>query len=176
MSESVVQSMPIEKEFEEMFKEQFSSIYNYICYHVGNVEDAEDLTADVFVRAYEYWGSYCSSKGSRGAWLGGIARNLVKTYYQKKSNRPQISHLSELVVADVYIEDDYLRKEELTQIFEQMDELPERQRELLNMKYLLRLNNREISKLTGLSESNVGVMLYRTIKKIQKNLKKRVLS
>ena len=172
MSETVLSSMPIEKEFEEVFKEQFSLVYSYIYYHIGNTEDAEDLSADVFVRAYEYWGSYSPDKGSRGAWLGGITRNMVRTYFQKKACKPQTDQLPEFIAADICVEDSYVRKEELMQIYAQMDTLPKRQRELLNMKYMLRLTNREIAKATGMSESNVGVILHRSIKKVQNNLQK----
>lgn len=179
MSETVIETVinPTlkEKEFEEVFKEQFRSVYNYIYYHIGNAEDAEDLTADVFVRAYEYWGSFSSSKGSRGAWIGGIARNTVKTYYQKKARRPQISELSEFIAADICVEGSYLQKEELLQVLAEMDALPEFQREILNMKYMLRLTNREIAKLTGMSESNIGVILFRSIKKIRNNLQMQVV-
>jgi len=171
MSETILLPKSKEQVFEEVFNEQFPLIYNYIYFHVGNVTDAEDLTADVFVRAYKYWGSYSPGKGSRGEWLGGITRNIVKTYFKKRACRPQISQLSEFIAADICIEDSYLHKEELLQVFAQMDALPERQRELLSMKYLLRLTNREIAKATGISESNVGVLLHRSIKMIQKNCK-----
>jgi len=169
MNDIDITPMPIEKSFEELFKEQFSPVYNYIYYRVRNVMDAEDLTADVFIRAYEYWGSYCSSKGSQGAWLGGIARNMVKSYFQKEANKPQITQMPEFICSNVCVEDSYLRKEDLLWVFTQIDSLPERQRELLLMKYLLRLTNRDIAKITGLSESNVGVTLHRTIKKMQED-------
>lgn len=170
MTKAVLNPLPIEEDFEKVFKEQFPLIYNYIFYHLGNVADAEDLTADVFVRAYEYWGSYSSEKGSRGAWMGGIARNMVKTYFGKKGTRPQITELPEFICADINIEENYLRKEKLLQVFKQMDALPELQRELMTMKYFMNLSNRDIAKITGMSESNVGVILHRTIKKIQKKL------
>ena len=174
---------PKEKDFEELFKEQFKLVFNYIFYKVRNAMDAEDLTADVFVRAYEYWESYSSGKGSRGEWLGGITRNMVKTYFQKKASKPQIielsecisvdtdTELSESIAADTDIEGDYLRKEDLRQIFAQMDALPEHQQELLSMKYFLRLTNRDIAKIMKMSESNVGVTLHRAVKEIQKKLK-----
>ena len=156
--------------FEEAFEEQFPPVYNYIYYHVGSAAEAEDLTADVFVRAYEYWGSYSPLKGSRGAWLGGIARNTVKTYFQKKARRPQTIEIPESICTNTNIEEDYLHKEKVQQLFKLMDELPEHQREMLCMKYLLCFTNRDIAKITGISESNVGVTLHRTIKELKKNI------
>ena len=171
MSKTIPCTIPIREGFEEVFKEQFSLIYNYIYYHIGNAMDTEDLTADVFVRAYKYWESYSPGKGSRGAWLGGIAKNMVKTYFKERSKKPQIIGLSELICADSDTEGEYLYKEELHQMFEIINTLPERQREILTMKYLLHLTNRDIAKIMGMSESNVGVTLHRTIKTIQNNYK-----
>ncbi|MCL1976480.1 MAG: sigma-70 family RNA polymerase sigma factor [Firmicutes bacterium] len=171
MNKIVLHPASIEVEFEELYKKQFSSVYNYIYFHIGDAMDAEDLTADIFVRAYKYWKSYSNSKGSQGEWLGGIARNTLKTYFKIKACKPQVSQLSEFIAADICIEDCYLHKEELLQVLAQIKALPELQRELLSMKYLLRLTNREIAKTTGMSESNVGVVLHRSIKKIQKNSK-----
>jgi len=170
MIETDPRHVSTEEEFVELFKEQFKFVYNYIYYHVGNVADSEDLTADVFVRAYAGRSSYCPYKGSRGAWLGGIARNIVRTHFKNKAKMPQITELPESIHADTDTENEYLRKELLRHVFAQMDKLPGRQRELLTMKYLLCLTNREIAQTMGMSESNVGVALHRAIKKLQKNL------
>jgi len=171
MSEAVLRQTQQEEDFEQVFKEQFPPVYNYIFYHVHNAADAEDLTADVFLRAYKYWASYSPEKGSRGAWLGGIARNTVRFYFQKNAAKPQTAELTEILCADVEIESDYARKEDLRQVFEQINALPEHKREIMTMKYLLCLTNRDIAKIMDMSESNVGVVLHRTIKLIQKNLK-----
>jgi len=168
MTETVPNLTSIKEDFEELFIEQFPLVYNYIYYYLGNATDAEDLTADIFVRAYEYWGSYSHERGSRGAWLGGIARNMVKTYYQKKSKKSQTTELYEFLCADTNIEGDYIFKEKVQQIFAQIDELPLRQKEIITMKYMLNLTNREIAKILNISESNVGVILHRTIKILQK--------
>jgi len=171
MSEAVLRQAPIKEDFEQVFKEQFPPVYNYIYYHIHNAADAEDLTADVFVRAYKYWGSYSPEKGSRGAWLGGIARNTVKVYFQKNASRPQTVELSELMSTGAEIEGDYVRKEQLRQIFTQINALPEHKREIVTMKYMLCLTNRDIARIMDMSESNVGVTLHRTMKQIQKSLK-----
>jgi len=158
-------------EFEEIYKEQFPLVYNYLFYHIRNTFEAEDLTADVFVRVYEYWDSFSHEKGNRGAWVGGIARNRLKTYFQKKSKKLQTVELTEFINADSDVEGEYLRKEDLSKIFSQLDALDERQREIVTMKYILQFTNREIAKQMNMTESNVGVTLHRSIKRIQSNLK-----
>ena len=48
--------------------------------------------------------------------------------------------------------------------------LDERERDLIGLKFYSELNNREIAKVTGLSESNVGTVLYRCMAKLRKEL------
>jgi RNA polymerase sigma-70 factor (ECF subfamily) len=130
--------------------------------------EAEDLTADVFVRAFRYWDSYLCDKGSRGAWIGGIARNMLRTYFRKKAKSPQITELNEFMHADVDIEGDFFLEEEIKRVLTLLDKLPERQRDIVTMKYLLRITNRDIAKVLGISEVNVGVILHRALKKLKK--------
>ena len=49
-------------------------------------------------------------------------------------------------------------------------ELPEREQDLIALKYGAELTNREIANITNLSESNVGNILHRTVKNIRSRL------
>jgi len=49
-------------------------------------------------------------------------------------------------------------------------ELPDREAELIALKYGAELNNREIAKITGLSESNVGTIMHRTVKGLRERM------
>ena len=154
--------------FEDVYREYFKSIYNYIYFRVGNHHDAEDLTADVFVRAYEYLHGFNGEKGGMRAWLGGIARNMVNTFFAKTAGRAKIIELSEFMPANVDIEGEYQRGEDVRLLMSHIRKLPESKRELLAMKYFLGLTNREIAKSTGMSESNVGSTVHRIIGALQK--------
>lgn len=169
MIDEVLNLIQIE-EFEILFKQQYSSVYNYIIYHIRNADEAEDLTADVFFRAYKYWGSYSSFKGNRGAWVGGIARNVLKTYYKKHANKPQIVEISEFINSNINIEEDFMKKEAIVEVLQHINTLSEYQQELLTMKYLLHFTNQEIAKTLGISVNNIGVTLHRTINKLKKQL------
>lgn len=156
--------------FEAFYSEQFPLVYNYIYFRVGSSLDAEDLTAEAFAKAYEYWSSFSSERGSRGAWLGGIARNVVNSHFRRSATRPKMVELTDVFHADVDIEGEYMNREAQRQLMLCVKKLPDQQRELLSMKYMLRLTNREIARITGLSESNVGTIMHRSIKLLQKKL------
>ncbi|GHU49210.1 DNA-directed RNA polymerase sigma-70 factor [Clostridia bacterium] len=170
MTNNVESSDEKNEEFETLYREQFRLVYNYIRHHINNIEDAEDLTADVFTRAYRYWGSYSTERGSRGEWLGGIARNIVKTYLRKKAIGLQTTEVSE-IASDTDIEDNYIREDYIRLVFEQINTLSQRQRELIMMKFSRDLSNKEIADATGMSVDNVGVTLHRGIKKLKTNLR-----
>ena len=159
--------------FEKVYRDYFASIYNYIFFRVGNHTDAEDLTADVFLRAYEYMDSFDNNKGVMRAWLGGIARNRVNTHLRKKMVRPhtvELSVLTEPLRADVSIEEEYQQKETTDALLSQIRKLPKQQQEFLTLKYFLGITNRDIAKALDMSESNVGVTLYRINEKLRKEL------
>ena len=172
MIKTVLQPIPSKEDFEKVFEEQFPIVYGYIYYHTNNVTDAEDLTAEVFVRAFKYWDSYSPEKGSIGEWIGGIARNMVKTYVQKKAYSFQTIELSEFIPADTDIESYCLRHDDIRMVLAQIAELPKWQRELMVLKFFWNYSNKDIAKVMGMSVSNVGVTLHRTIKKLQINLQK----
>ena len=72
--------------------------------------------------------------------------------------------------SSVDIEMDFQQQQEKELLRMIVVELPERERDLIALKYGAGLTNREISKITKLSESNVGSILFRTVNKIQARL------
>ena len=156
--------------FEMLYKEHFSRIFNYIYCRIGNPHTAEDLTAETFVRAYEYGGSFNPEKGQAAAWLGKIARNVVNDHFKKVAVRPLMVELSDCLPHDADVEEEFLRREIVCRLLAHIGALPPRQRELLALKYLLCLNNREIAILTGMGESAVGSALFRIIGTLRKKM------
>ena len=63
-----------------------------------------------------------------------------------------------------------IRNAEERQLIAAISHLPDRQRDLLALKFSGRLNNREIAALTGLSEQNVAVILHRSIRILRQRL------
>jgi len=165
----------IAEEFEQLYNEQFPLVYNYIFFRIGHAADAEDLTADVFVRAYQYWGSFAEHKGTRGVWIGGIARNMVNTYLGKKNRSPPVANIvefGEFLGADADTESEFFRIMDINRILLLIAKLPDNKRELLAMKYTLGLTNREIARITGMGESAVSKSLCRTLEELRERFAK----
>ena len=65
-----------EDAFATLYQGQLDRVFNYVRYRLGS-DEAEDVTADIFVRAWSRRETYDSRKGSQSTWLWAIARNLV---------------------------------------------------------------------------------------------------
>jgi RNA polymerase sigma-70 factor, ECF subfamily len=137
-------------------------VYNYFRFRLGTHSDVEDLTSRTFEKAWRSRASYRSERGMFSTWLFTIARNVAVDYLTK-----QRVHLPIEAAADVTTEctpeGDAERGSDLARLASLTSRLSEREQELIALKYGASLNNRQIAELTGLSESNVGTILHRTV-------------
>lgn len=159
------------KQFEQVFDRNFSAIYNYVYFKTGHHPTAEDITADVFVKAFEHYESYNPEKCGIQTWLRAIAHNAVVDHFRKNSR--MVANGQEILrymPADDDIEAGYIDKELTSQLIALVKQLPELHQELLSLKYFLGMTNREISRVTALSETNVGTILHRVIRKLKKQM------
>jgi RNA polymerase sigma-70 factor (ECF subfamily) len=158
--------------FAAVYDHFFRRVYNYVRYRVGEPEAAEDVTAQVFERALRHLPGYRASRGSFAAWLFGIARHAVQDQLRHRRRHPQVSleavedRLSDQSKPDEQVEAAQTRACLLALIAT----LKQRDQEIIALKFGAGLTNRRIAELTGLSENNVGVILYRTIHALRQKL------
>lgn len=155
--------------FAELYEYYLPKVFRYISYQVGDVHLAEDLTSAVFEKALTRLDSYRSNKASFSTWLLTVARNAVIDHYRVRSRKIIISieETFELASEETSPEEEVIRKGELQRLEIYLRELPQQEREIISLKFGAELNNRQIAKILGLSESNVGTKLYRTICKLK---------
>ncbi len=155
-----------EADFERIYQTEMPKIYNFFRFRVGDGPIAEDLTADTFEKAWRKRDSYRQDLASFSTWLFTIARRVAIDHYRKK--RPEISFESAgPLTADETPEDLTTRHADFERLSVLLTQLEERDRELVALRYGAGLTNRAIAGLTGLSESNVGVILHRTMNKLR---------
>lgn len=161
-----VRSPVSEEDFEALYHEELPKIYNFFRFRVGDGPLAEDLTATTFEKAWRKRKKYRHDLAAFSTWLHSIARNVAIDHYRKK--RPEISIESAgPLTANETPEELTLRQSDFERLSLLLDQLEERDRELVALRYGAGLTNRAIAGLTDLTESNVGVILHRTIKKLR---------
>lgn len=159
-------------DFAELYDRYFSKIYNYVRYHVRLAAEADDVTGKVFEAALRGYEGYDAAKGPAQGWLFGIARNAVIDWARNRGRRAEVSleDAPEPGGADPQLESALERKEEKALLLEAVAGLDDRARDIIALKFSSGMNNREIAAMTGLGESNVGIIIFRAVKKMQADI------
>jgi len=158
--------------FADIYDHYFARVYNYIRYRVQEADLTDDLTAQVFERVLLNLSRYNPEKAPFSAWLFAIARNIVNDHLRKqrrwhwlpldkvwnwRSNDPPPSQ-------------QVTEQETQQRLLQLVAQLGQREQDLLALKFAGGLTNRRIAELTGLSSSNVGVILHRAIRQLRLQL------
>jgi RNA polymerase sigma factor (sigma-70 family) len=162
------------KAFGVLYEHYNKHIKNFFDYRLSDNQFSEDLTSKVFEKALKGLDNFQWQGVSFSAWLYKIAKNTLIDHYRtaglKKvqalpSEEQLVSpHPTPSIEAEIYFEEEILKKV--------LDELPKREREIIYMKFFDGYKNKTISNLTGLSETNVGTIVYRTTRKLKEKLSK----
>jgi len=160
--------------FRRFYDEHFHRVYNYLFYRTGGDRaTAEDLCSDAFRKALEAMDRYSGDKGSERAWICSIAANALRDHLRRKTLRGWLGlDLLADPAGGETPEAELERDESLARLSAAMAPLGTRERELLALKFGMRLDNREIARQTGLSETNVGTILYRALGRLKAALSK----
>lgn len=152
-------------EWDALFQKELPRIYNYFLYRLNEKATAEDLCSATFVRAWKSRGSYRNNIASFSTWLFSIAHRVAVDYFRK--NQPKVVDLDDEILGDSSPENSYQERVEKIVLGNAIAVLPEREQEIISLKYGAELSNKEIAALLNLSESNVSTILHRTVKQLR---------
>lgn len=168
----VAQSTVNPAAFAAIYDHYFPRVYNYVRYRVPDADTADDVTAQIFERALANIGRYCQEKAPFAAWLFAIARNAVNDQLRAQKRRTWLSLdiLGDWVSPEPQPGEVVAHQEIRDALLAALPRLSERDRDLIALKFAAGLTNRRIAGLTGLSETNVGVILYRAVRRLKAEL------
>jgi len=155
-----------EIDWEAAYKEYLPRVYNFFRYRVDDRTLAEELTAATFEKAWRGRARFRQDLSAFSTWLFTIARNVATDQFRKRRRDIPLESVREQ--ADpVSLEETVQRKHDIARLSALLSQLTLRERELVAFKYGAGLNNREIARLTHLSASSVGIILYRVVEKLR---------
>lgn len=166
---TVPDTVSLAVEFGRMYEVYLPKIYQYALYRVGDKETAEDLTSDIFKKALGGFNRFDSEKASFATWIFSIARNSIIDYYRKHAKESRVMRDAEVDISlDLDSPEEKLsRSEEIDRLRECIIKLNDNEQELISLKFSGAMTNRDIARVTGFSESNVGTILCRAIRKLR---------
>ncbi len=159
--------------FADIFDRYYNRIYKYMRYRLNSIEEAEDLSSQVFEQIMQKIETYHPERAPFEVWLFTIAQNTVNAYYRRRKRWKwsPLESIRNLPSERPNPEAVAVHSEDQKRLLAALTSLDERERNIIAMKFAGGLKNREIAELMGLSESNTGVILYRSLHQLREILK-----
>ena len=160
--------------FDDLMKRYKGQIYAYLLRSVKNYEDAEELTIEVFFKAYRALDTW-QPQARFSTWLYKIAHNLSIDFHRAKSRRPTYSlddeelSINEPTAVDLWSNPEWEieEKDRHRVIREAIDQLSPKQKAVFMLNRYQGLQIKEITEVLGMAEGTVKIHLHRAVKKLQ---------
>lgn len=160
--------------YAELYDIYVKRIYRFVFFKVGTHENAEDLTSDVFLKAWQYLIGTENEKAEIKSFSGllyKIARNSIVDFYRKNISKNEVGISEEMEIGDKGKWcADLGNKIESERIIKAIKKLKQEYQEILTLKYVDELDISEIAEITGKGRIAVRVTLHRALKKIKEIL------
>jgi RNA polymerase sigma-70 factor (ECF subfamily) len=154
--------------WDAVYADQLPKVYNFFRYRLRDSTAAEDLTAQTFEKAWRSRHRYRRDLAGFSTWLLAIARNVAIDHARARREHAPLDGEAE-IADDATPESDEARASDRARLAALLATLPERERELLALKYGAGATNRAIAQVTGLSESNVGTIIHRAVQTLRRD-------
>jgi len=169
LAEPLLKEVPMDtqQEFQQFYQENLGLIYRFVHSQVGNREEAEDLTSQIFLNVVSSI-DHERSRLSMKKWLYLIARSIIADYWRAHYRLPK-SSLDELLEAGwegpAEVEVTASSSGAEARVERLLQALPEKYREVLKCRFLLKLSLKATALQMGVSEANVKVLQFRALKR-----------
>lgn len=159
--------MPVKKaEFHRFYKKHIDRVYRFVLFRVNrNVEVAEDLTSEIFLKALKAFSHY-DPKKSETAWIMTIARNHLYNHYRDTKQTTDIDDIAFALVGEDGEATMQAIESELV-VHEALEQMQEKDKQLIQMKYLEGFGYKDIAAVLGKSAGAVRVETHRAMKKLK---------
>jgi RNA polymerase sigma-70 factor, ECF subfamily len=153
-------------DWDAVYRRELPRIFNFFRYRVADGATAEDLTSATFEKAWRGRHSYRNDQAAFSTWLFTIARNVAADHYRRRRGEVPLDPAHD-APGGADPEDAAVRRSNFLRLSALLRALPERERELIALKYGAEVTNRAIARITGLTESNVGTILHRAVQTLK---------
>lgn len=154
--------------FSGLYRHYVQPIYRYLYSRVGTVHDAEDLTSQTFITAYESLARY-REQGFFSAWLFRIARSKLMDHFRVNRHDVRWEAAEKITVIPDAL-GRVIQDEDTRQLQSLICELEENEQELIRLRYVAELSFAEMADLLGRREDAVKKSLYRLLARLKSQM------
>jgi RNA polymerase sigma-70 factor (ECF subfamily) len=153
--------------FEALYRSSRDDVYAYVATLLGDRAAAEDVTALAFERAFRRRRTFDRRRGEERAWLFGIARNAALDELRRRRRTVSLAAEPDQDAGEESGDgvEITLRR---TAVRVALTQLSAREREIVALKFHAGLSHAELAQVLGITESNAGTQLHRTLQKLRK--------
>lgn len=151
--------------FGKLYDRYIQQVYRYLYSRVGNAHEAEDITSQTFITAYESLPKY-REQGQFAAWLFRIARSKMNDHFRRNKFEAGLDAAKKISAGEDAL-DMAIKHEELRRLRVLIERLDENEKELIRLRYVADLSFAEIADLTGKREDAVKKSLYRLLARLK---------
>jgi RNA polymerase sigma-70 factor, ECF subfamily len=159
-----------QKACREWYSAYGPSIYSYLRFHLSSPDEADDLTADVFLRALGGFDGFDPTRGSPKAWLFRIAQNALRDNQRQARRRPVLSlgSFRDLRCEAPSPEERVLWEEQVGRLLAAISELSSNDRQIIALCYGAELPVTEAGEMLGLNSTAARTRLWRALARLRK--------
>jgi RNA polymerase sigma factor (sigma-70 family) len=156
----------MEKGFRLLMQKYQEKIYWHIRRILENHEDTDDVIQNTFIKAYRGLKGF-EERSSLYTWLYKIATNEALTFKKSRTNRASVSIDDEVYHLEEKSSLDFDEQHAYKKFQSAIDTLPDRQKEVFNLRYFSEMSYQEISSLLNTSEGALKASYHHAVKKIE---------
>lgn len=147
--------------FTALYQQHVDCIYRYHLARTGDVNDAQDLTAETFHAALENYAAYNPARGNPAAWLSGIARHKLADHYRRSRRVLPIAQVEDQPDPAASPEEASARGLQMAQVSTALRKLPTDRAEALSLHFFAGLSQSETAQVMHKSNEAVKKLIHR---------------
>lgn len=162
--------------FGKLYDYHFDAIFRFIYYRTNHQQTAEDLTEEVFLKAYRSLATLKGGTETLRGWLYSIARNTIIDHYRKAKETINLDALEELPSYEDSVVDRLEASDDTVALLETLKKLSSEQQTILKLRFFENLSITEIATTLNKSEGNIRIIQHRGLQQLKKLLTKTTTS
>jgi RNA polymerase sigma-70 factor (ECF subfamily) len=153
-----------------LYDQYVQKIYSYIVVRVGDPDVAQDLTADVFLKALESLDRFQWRGHPFSSWLFSIAHNQVVDHLRRQGRRKQLPLLEEVLQITNGLEPFHVVEKQLShkQLLVAIEQLTDIQREIIALRFAAELSIAQVARVLSISEEAVKARQHSALNALRK--------